>query len=131
MFHPHTVTGITYLMESNIMKKYIPYILILAAFLAGMFLGSSNDSKLLQDKWEKERKVILESLLEKQVREATLIKAGEATEQKRVNDSLYYARQLESNKQAYLALKKKYNEINLNRATVPELDSIVARLYPD
>ena len=116
------------------MKKYIPYaiaLLILAAFIAGRMSGGNNDAeKELLNQWEKEREAYHQAIGQKDAQIVRLNQAQEAINQRRVSDSIRFAGALERNQMAYNRLKKKYNEINLNRATVHQLDSVVSALYP-
>lgn len=113
------------------MKKYIPYILLaIIIFLAGRWTKEDN-SKELEARYKAERKLILDVLGKKQIEVANLDLKAQKVEKRRVRDSLYFAGKLEANQRAYLALKKKYNEINLSRADAHVLDSLVSGLYPD
>ena len=111
------------------LQKYWPILLILLAFLSGRWTASKDTGEL--EKLREDRKVIIQGIINKQVEVTQLRAAQEETERKRVSDSLYYANALQTNKRAYTALKKKYNEINLNRADAHTLDSLLFSLYPN
>lgn len=110
--------------------KYLPYVLALVLFLAGRWTAPQPD-KELRKKFEAERESILEVIGQKDAQIVRLNEASHAIEKERVQDSLRFAGALESNKRAYSALKRKYNEINLNRANAHTLDSLVSVLFPD
>lgn len=108
--------------------QYWPVLLILLAFLGGRY-SSPDHSEEVEKQYKKERNLILEAIAQKQLEVAALDKRMETIEAERVQDSLRFAGALEVNQRAYTALKKKYNEINLNRATHAQLDSVVSVLY--
>lgn len=108
--------------------KYLPYILCVVLFFAGR-LSSPDRSKEVEKKYKEEQEIILKAKALGDVKIADLIKAQERVERERVQDSLRFASALEANQRAYNALKRKYNEINLSRATVRQLDSAVSVLY--
>lgn len=111
------------------MKRYIPYaIILLIIFFAGRY-SKSDKTPELEQKWKSERKLTLDQLQKKQVEITHLEALQKEIDRRRVEDSLKFASALERNQRAYNALKKKYNEINLNRATAHELDSVVSVLY--
>jgi gas vesicle protein len=112
------------------MKKLLPYLLIIAAFFAGLF-SAPDRSKELEKKFEQEREVILEAIGQKDRQIIEMAAESREIRERMVQDSLRFAGALEANKRAYTALKKRYNEINLNRADAAQLDSILSRLYPD
>lgn len=109
--------------------KYLPYLLIIAAFISGRFSAPDNSKEIVK-KYEDERDVIFKAIQSKDVVIIGLKAQGDKVDKERKRDSLNFSVQLQANKRAYLSLKKKYNEINLNRASVHELDSIVTGLYP-
>jgi hypothetical protein len=78
---------------------------------------------------EKERAVHLEMIRRNSERIARLSLDSLTIRQKMYSDSLKYSGLLKANNEAYLKLKKKYNEINLSKASVHDLDSLVAALY--
>lgn len=80
-------------------------------------------------KYESERKYHLSQIDSLKGKTIDLVKAGEEIQEKMKSDSLEFAKALRVNKQAYLKLKKKYNEINLSRADAHSLDSLVSVLY--
>jgi hypothetical protein len=110
--------------------KYWPVLLILLAFFSGRFTASDNSEELLEN-GKQERQLLMEKVVEKQVEITKLRKDSAAVRGKMHLDSLRFAKALQENQRAYNALKRKYNEINLNRATVHGLDSIVSLLLPD
>lgn len=113
-------------------KLYLSLALILTAFAAGLLSGNSRDAeKELEAKYKEERKLILDQLQKKQVEIWHLNEAQKAIERRRVSDSIRFAGALERNQRAYNALKKKYNEINLSRASHAQLDSIIFVLFPN
>ena len=111
-------------------KQYIlPLIILAAIFLAGRFTASDNSDEL-QENWKQERKLLMEGIIKKQT-DLTRLQADSIAVRKQMTlDSLRFSRALEVNQRAYTALKRKYNEINLNRASVHELDSLITKLYP-
>src|SRR5688500_15304389 len=98
------------------MKKYMPLaILALIIFFAGRWTKDDN-SKELKEKYEQERQVdrdrisgLVEKLTAKDAESRTI-------NEERIQDSLRFSDALERNQTAYNRLKRKYNEINLNRA---------------
>lgn len=115
------------------MRKYFPYLLCIAFFLLGQFLGTQDKSgeELLKRKFEQEQQWDRDSI-SALLNKITALSAESATIRERmVQDSLKYSDALERNQRAYLALKRKYDEINLSRATVHDLDSIVSVLFPN
>lgn len=120
------------LAQDKDMKKYIPYILILVAFFAGQLSGSNKHAeKELKAKFEQERqrdRAKINELLAK-----LAIKEGQerTIREKMKEDSIASAAALARNKQEYNRLKKRYNEINLSRATSNQLDSLVEVLFSD
>ena len=114
------------------LKTYLLLAGIILAFILGLFSGSGKDAEReLQERYKAERKLILDQITKKQVEIYKLNQAQKAIEARRVQDSLQFAGALERNQTAYNRLKKKYNEINLNRADAHLLDSIVSELFPD
>jgi hypothetical protein len=114
----------------KLILKYWPALLILLAFIAGRFTANDNSDEL-QENWKQERKLLMEGIIKKQA-EVTSLRADSLAIRKEMTlDSLRFSRALEVNQRAYTALKRKYNEINLNRASVHDLDSIVSVLLPD
>jgi hypothetical protein len=109
--------------------KYLPYLLAAALFFVGRWTGPDVDNSLLK-KYEVERKYHLDEINKRNEQISHLSKQWFKLRQYMIEDSIRYANELKANNEAYLKLKKKYNEINLNRATVHQLDSIVAKLYP-
>lgn len=112
------------------LSNYIPYLLAGVLFFAGRWTAPKPDTELMQ-KYEEERKYHLSQIDSLKGKAGDLVKAGEAIKEKMYSDSLKFSSDLRANKEAYLKLKKKYNEINLSRANAQSLDSIVSRLYPD
>ena len=112
-------------------KQYIlPLIILAAIFLAGRFTASDNSDEL-KDNWKQERKLLMEGIIKKQT-DLTRLQADSIAVRKQMTlDSLRFSRALEVNQRAYTALKRKYNEINLNRADAHVLDSLVAGLYAE
>lgn len=108
--------------------KYLPYFLAAALFLAGRWMAP--DGKDLIQKYEVERNYHLSEIKKLNARADDLAKAGLKLAEKMKADSLKTAHALKANNEAYLKLKKKYNEINLNRADAHTLDSLVSGLYP-
>jgi hypothetical protein len=98
-----------------------------AAFAAGFFYRP--EPKPDYDK--KEREVHLEMIKRNSDRIARLSLDSLTIRQKMYSDSLKFSGALKANNEAYLKLKKKYNEINLSRANAHTLDSLVSSLYPD
>jgi hypothetical protein len=80
---------------------------------------------------KKEREVHLEMIKRNSDRIARLSLDSLTIRQKMYSDSLKFSEALKANNEAYLKLKKKYNEINLSRADAHTLDSLVSGLYPD
>ena len=111
-------------------KQYFPILLILLAFFSGRWTKDDN-SKELEEKYEQERKVDRDSIRELQRRAALKVVEFDHFKKQMKSDSAFYAGKLEANQRAYNSLKRKYNEINLNRATSAQLDSIVSVLFPD
>lgn len=112
------------------MKQYLPYILAVALFFAGRWTGQKPDTELME-KYESERIFHMEQIKALKGKGDSLVKAGEAIREKMYSDSLKFSSDLQANKEAYLKLKKKYNEINLSRADAHLLDSLVSSLYAD
>lgn len=113
------------------LTKYIPHIAIaLIIFFAGRF-SKDDDSKELEALRKKERTMFQQQIIKKQVEIQGLIKAQQEIERQRIEDSIRFAGALERNQIAYNRLKKKYNEINLNRADAHTLDSLLFSLYPN
>lgn len=112
-------------------KKYIPHLIILLIiFFAGRW-SKDNNSPELEAKFKQERKLILDQLQKKQIKVSELENRMREIDSHRVQDSLFYADRLSENQTAYNRLKKKYNEINLNRATHSDLDSLIGVLFPN
>lgn len=115
------------------MKKYLnylPYVLAGILFFAGRCSMPAADKDLIK-KYELERKTLLEDV---KVREARIIdrdKEAATIVQKMKEDHARDSVALKANNEAYLKLKRKYNEINLSRADAHVLDSLVSGLYPD
>jgi hypothetical protein len=112
----------------EIIKKYWPVILCVLLFFAGRLTAPKPD-KELKAKFEAEREAILEVIGQKDAQIVQMAERSHEIRRQMTLDSLRFAGALEVNQMAYSALKRKYNEINLNRATVHELDSIIAALY--
>jgi hypothetical protein len=112
------------------MKSFIPYILAVALFFAGRWTGPKPDTELLK-KYETERIFHVEQIKALKAKADDLAGAGKAIREKMYSDSLKFSSDLRANKEAYLKLKKKYNEINLIRANAQSLDSLVSSLYPN
>jgi hypothetical protein len=100
---------------------------IIAVAVTGLFSGKADKS--VYD--EKERAVHLEMIRRNSERIERLSLDSLTIRQKMYSDSLKYSGLLKANNEAYLKLKKKYNEINLSRADAHTLDSLVSGLYPD
>jgi hypothetical protein len=98
---------------------------IIAVAVAGLYSGKDDTS--VYD--EKEREVHLEMIRRNSERIERLSLDSLTIRQKMYSDSLKYSGLLKANNEAYLKLKKKYNEINLSKASVHDLDSVVAALY--
>jgi hypothetical protein len=110
--------------------KWLPYILIVVAFAAGMLLKTSPD-KELRKKWEDERRKLEESIKSRDARILILTGQGEAIKERMQQDSLQAVVALKGKDSRIKSLTNKLNEINLARADADSLDSIIARLYPD
>lgn len=110
--------------------KYWPVLLILLAFLSGRFTASDNTEEL-EHNWKQERKLLMEGIVKKQAEVTSLRADSLAIRKEMTSDSLRFSRALEVNQRAYTALKRKYNEINLNRADAHTLDSVILSLFPD
>lgn len=109
--------------------KYAPWILCLALFLIGRLTAPSSDGENLAR--EKEREALYQMLEQKQGRLDVLRKDSLAIREKMSVDSLNFSIALKANNEAYIKLKKKYNEINLSRANAHTLDSLISGLYPE
>jgi len=112
------------------LSKYIPYILAAVLFFAGRWTSPKPDKELMQ-KYESERTYHLSQIDSLKGKADDLADTGAAILEKMYSDRLKYENALQANKEAYLKLKKKYNEINLNRADAQLLDSLISSLYPD
>jgi hypothetical protein len=112
------------------MKNLLPYALCLILFFVGRLTAPKPD-KELKAKYEQERDAIMEVIGQKDGQISRLNEDAEAIKAKFSADSAIFMDKLLDNQRAYSALKRKYNEINLNRADAQSLDSIISRLYPD
>lgn len=112
------------------LSNYIPFVLAGVLFFAGRWTAPKPDNELME-KYEAERKHHLSQIDSLKGKAGDLVKAGEAIREKMYSDSLKFSSDLLANKEAYLKLKKKYNEINLSRADAQLLDSLISSLYPD
>lgn len=110
------------------LSNYIPFVLAGVLFFAGRWTSPKPDKELMQ-KYESERKYHLSQIDSLEGKAYDLLQAGLAIREKMYSDSLKFSSDLQVNKQAYLKLKKRYNEINLSRADAHDLDSIVSFLY--
>lgn len=110
--------------------KYGPWVLCVALFFVGRISSPKPDKELIR-KYEMEREFHRLQITTLNAKLADRDKSGLAILEKMKSDSLKSADALRANKEAYLTLKKRYNEINLNRADSHLLDSLVSRLYPD
>jgi hypothetical protein len=97
--------------------------------IVGIALYFRKDDKSVYE--ERERDVHLEMIRRNSERIERLSLDSLTIRQKMYSDSLKYSGLLKANNEAYLKLKKKYNEINLSRADAHTLDSLVSGLYPD
>lgn len=111
--------------------RYWPALLFIAGILIGLLSGNSGrlERKELKEKYQEEQNQILEVIGQKDAEIVRLNEASGAIRERMQSDSAFFAHALNENKRAYSALKKKYNEINLNRASVADLDSLVSVLY--
>ena len=112
------------------LANYLPYILAAVLFFAGRWTAPQPDKGLLK-RYEVERKYHIDQISKLNARADDLAKAGLRLSEKMKSDSLKFSIALKANNEAYLKLKKKYNEINLNRADAHTLDSVVLSLYPN
>jgi hypothetical protein len=110
------------------LTKYLPYILAGVLFFAGRFTAPQPDKELLR-KYEVERNYHLKQIDKLNAQADDLAKAGLMIAEKMKEDSLKYSIALKANNEAYLKLKRKYNEINLSRSNAQSLDSLVSVLY--
>jgi hypothetical protein len=110
------------------LKTFLPYILAGGLFFAGRWTGPDN-SKELTRKYELERKYHLNEISKLNAALVDRDSLGLRIMRKMHEDSLKTAIDLRANKEAYGRLKKKYNEINLNRASSAQLDSLVEVLF--
>jgi len=111
-------------------KPFLSYILAAALFFAGRWTSSDNSSEL-ERKYALERKYHLNEIEKLKAAIDDRDKVGQQIVKKMYEDSVKAAIDLRANKEAYGKLKKKYNEINLNRASSVQLDSVLSVLYPD
>ena len=109
-------------------KKFWPFILCALLFWAGRLTAPDN-SKALEAKYEAERKQDRKAISDLMAKDALKSAEFDRVRDQLRKDSLNFSVQLQANKRAYSALKKRYNEINLNRADSHLLDSIIMKLY--
>lgn len=114
----------------TILKYAIPLVILAGIFLAGRYSAPDNSDEL-KENWKQERKLLMEGIVKKQAEVTSLRADSLAIREQMTLDSLRFSRALEVNQRAYTALKRKYNEINLNRADAHTLDSVILSLFPD
>ena len=106
-----------------ILKKYLPYILILVAFLFGQLSVPRTDKELIR-RFGQEKKVLKTEIEYLQVSLATRDRVGLSLREKVTRDSLKYSMLLAGNRKEIDRLKQKINATNFKNATTDQLDSI-------
>lgn len=104
------------------LKTYLPYVLAVGLFFAGRFTSPQPDGELIK-KYELDRKFNESQIKVLRMQMDDLAKAGLHEREKRYKDSLKTIVALKAKDEAYLKLKREYENINLSRASVPQLDS--------
>jgi seryl-tRNA synthetase len=111
------------------MNKYLPYIIGAAMFLLGWLIAPGDKVDVSQ--YERERETYQKRIEELKALRAAQDSVSAAIRKKMKQDSAAYADALKRKDLRIADLTKRINEIDLSRATSAELDSIIARLYPD
>lgn len=111
-------------------KKYLPYILLAAGVLIGIFLsgGGGKDAERMAGKKIKQHETEIARL--KQERKQ-LDKDRATIRAKAYKDSVAFSIELQARNKRILKLNRRIHEINLSRASGPELDSIITVLFPN
>jgi hypothetical protein len=112
------------------LTQFLPYILIVVAFFAGMLLKTSPD-KELKKKWESERETLQDQIEARDARILILTGVETKIREKAKADSIRSSMAIQSKDARIKDLKKRLDEINTTMASGADLDSIIARLYPD
>ena len=115
----------------EIIRRYLPYVLILVAFLLGQFLGTQDKSgeELLKQRFEAEQKRDNDSI-RVLLHENTVLKGHIDTREKVYRkDSTARANALARQESISAALIKENERINYKSYSNPDLDSIDAILF--
>lgn len=115
---------------TDLIRKYLPWILVAVAFALGILISPKPDKTLIQ-KFETEREVSRQLIEQKEARIKELTGVGQAIREKAYQDSVRVAGLLKAKEIRISSLTKRLEKINLTMATDTQLDSIVASLYPD
>src|SRR5690606_41683715 len=110
-------------------KQYLPYILAVIMFALGWLISPGD--KVDHKGYEEERQGYESQIRDLNRRIASQDSLSRAILERMTQDSIQYADALKRKDLRIAGLTKRINEIDLSRATSAELDSIIARLYPD
>lgn len=91
-------------------------------------MAPQPDGELL-NKYEAERKLHESAMKDLNAKLVDLESAGKHEREKRYSDSLAASVQLRAKDEAFLKLKREYEKINLDRASVLQLDSIRRSIF--
>jgi hypothetical protein len=105
------------------LSKWLPYILVVVAFFAGMLLKTSPD-KELKKKWESERETLQDQIEARDARILILTGVETKIREKMRVDSLETLNRLKRNQIEIARLKGIINAINFQNSTTEQLDSI-------
>jgi hypothetical protein len=111
-------------------QRYFWVALLVIAFVLGLLISKGPDKELIH-KFETEREVHRQEIERRDARIKALDQAGRTIKEKAVLDSIRFSNDLKAKDKRIRTLTKQLENINLSMATNSQLDSIVARLYPD
>lgn len=110
------------------MKKYLPYILVIAAYFAGLF--SVNDpSRELQEKYQQEQNAILEVIGQKDAEIIQLQNAIVIERSGRKSDSLKSSIEVAKRDRIIIQMKKRNENRSFDSYSDSQLDSLLSRHY--
>jgi hypothetical protein len=110
------------------MSKYLPYILVIAAFVLGYLLKPGPDEEL-ERKYIQDR-IIYQQTIDARNAEIQTLEALEIALRKKVmQDSVRFSERLKAKDTRIAGLTRKLNELDFKNATVSSLDSLRTVLY--
>jgi malate synthase len=116
-------------MKPNLLK-YLPYGLILVAFILGQLSAPGSDKELIK-RFADEKKALLNEREYLQAHIATLSRVGLLNRKKLEEDSLKYSVALKAKDEEIKRLLKHIKNVNTAHYSAADLDSAIQRLYPN